>query len=111
MRTIRYILLAIIMLGVVLVAIANRAMVELHLMPDGLAQVFDLVVTLPLFVVILIALLVGVALGYILEWGREMRQRREASEARRTIARLEAEVETLRKKAGTPKNDILAALG
>jgi uncharacterized integral membrane protein len=112
MRTVRFILLGVVMVAVVLIAVANKDPATFRLLPPAFDGVIDLSLTLPLFVILLLTLLAGVALGYLLEWGREMRQRREAAEARRTISRLEKEVEGLRRKAGEPpKNDVLALLG
>lgn len=111
MRYVRYALLAAIMAAVVLLAVANRGMVELKLLPDALGGLYQARIEMPLFLVLLLTLLLGVILGYVLEWGREMRQRREAAEAKRTIGRLEREVESLRRKTGEGRDDILAALG
>ncbi|GIX12444.1 MAG: hypothetical protein KatS3mg118_0403 [Paracoccaceae bacterium] len=110
MRYLRYALLGIILIVVVVLAVANREMVELRLMPDALAFIYQRSLRMPLFLVLLLTLLLGVALGYVLEWGREMRQRREAAEAKRTIARLQREVEELRRKAGEGQDDVLALL-
>lgn len=110
MRYIRYTLLALILLVVVLLALANREPLTLKLMPDALAFVFQRSLDAPIFVVLLATLALGVALGYVLEWGREMRQRREAADARRTIARQQREIEALRRKTGETKDDVLAIL-
>jgi uncharacterized integral membrane protein len=110
MRYVRLALLAAILLSVTLLAVANRAPVELKLLPDALGAIFQARVEAPLFLVLLMTLLLGVVLGYVLEWGREMRQRREASEARRAIGRLEREVEALRRKSGETGDDVLALL-
>lgn len=110
MRYIRYALLAVIMIVVVLLALANRGPVTLKMMPDALAFIYQRTVDAPIFLVLLLTLALGVALGYVLEWGREMRQRREAAEARRTIARQQREIEALRSKTGETKDDVLAIL-
>lgn len=110
MRYVRYALLAIIMIVVILLAVANRDMTTLRLMPEGLAEIHQESINLPLFVVLLGTLLLGVVLGYVLEWGREMRQRREASERRRRIAQLEQELALIKHKTGEGKDDVLALL-
>ncbi|WP_118133386.1 lipopolysaccharide assembly LapA domain-containing protein [Oceanicella sp. SM1341] len=110
MRYVRYALLAIILIVVVLLAVANREMVTLRLMPEQLAGIYQLSYGLPLFAVILATLLLGVFLGYVLEWGREMRQRREASERKRIIAKLERENAELRRRHAAPKDEVLAIL-
>lgn len=110
MRYVRYTLLALIMIVVVLLALANREMVALKLMPEALSFIFQRSVELPLFLILVLTLMLGVALGYVLEWGREMRQRREAAEARRTIARQQREIEALKRRSGETKDDVLAIL-
>ncbi|RMF39348.1 MAG: DUF1049 domain-containing protein [Alphaproteobacteria bacterium] len=110
MRYVRYLLLAVILVFVVLLALANRGFVTLRLMPDALGGLFQRSVEMPLFLVILLALLLGVALGYVLEWGREMRQRREAAQARRRIQELERELAELRSQRGEVKDEVLALL-
>ncbi len=111
MRFVRYVILAAFMVAIIVLAVANKDIVSLHLMPPGLATIYQAELQLPLFIVLLATLVVGVMLGYLLEWGREMRQRREASETRREIARLRAELDRLTSKTGEKKDDVLALLG
>lgn len=111
MRTIKLILLALILIVIVLVALANREVVTLHLLPTGLAQILPLSVELPLFVVCLISIVVGMVLGYLFEWLREHKHRRRASQREREAARLNSEVERLRREGGKPEDDVLAIIG
>ena len=101
MQIIRYGFLAIVAIVLVTLAMANREFVEVALLPDVLVDLVGLqrAVTLPLFVVILIAVAAGLAIGFVWEWIRERRERR----------RLEGEV----KKIKTDKHkgdDVLALL-
>ena len=50
-------------------------------------------------------------LGYLLEWLREHKHRRRASQKAREAARLNREVDRLRKQTGKPEDDVLALLG
>ncbi len=111
MRTLKIIILAIILLVVVVLALANRELVTLHLLPEGLARVMPLSIQLPLFVVILLAMVAGVIIGYLFEWLREHKHRRRASQKASEAARLESEVERLRRRSGKPEDDVLALLG
>lgn len=82
----------------VLLAVANRAPVTLSLDPfNPDAPVYS--VSLPLFVVILVAMIAGVLAGGIAAWLRQGRYRREARVRRTEVARLEAEAERLRRSA------------
>lgn len=112
MRTIKLILLATIMVALVLVAVANRELVTVGLLPDGMKFIlpFEASVTLPLFVIILASVLVGLLLGYLLEYLRERKHRRAVTQKTREVSKLESEVEKLRRKTGEGEDDVLALL-
>ena len=111
MRTLKLLLLGLILLAIVVLALANREVVTLHLLPEGMARVMPLSIQLPLFVVSLLSIVVGMLLGYLLEWLREHKHRRRASQKSREAAQLNREVERLRKETGKPEDDVLALLG
>jgi uncharacterized integral membrane protein len=111
MRTLKLIVLALILIALVVLSLANRELVTLHLLPEGMAQVMPVSVRLPLFVVCLLAVVVGVVIGYLFEWLREHKHRRRASHHAREAARLNAEVERMRRAAGRAEDDVLALLG
>lgn len=100
MRYVKYALLAILALVLITVAIANRAAVELKLLPAGLTSVmgFQERVTLPLYVVIFGSIVVGLLIGFVWEWLREYRIRRSAERRRREIVRMERENTRLRRE-------------
>lgn len=112
MRFIKLLLLAIILVGIVLVAMANNEFVTVQLLPQPLAEMatFPTQITLPLFVVLLLAVGVGLLIGYILEWLRERKHRRAVGQSKREVSRLESEVANLRKKTGEGQDDVLALL-
>ena len=112
MRTLKYLLLVVILLAIIVLAVANREMVTVQLLPgemSGLAP--NAHVTLPLFLHGLIAVLVGMVLGYLLEYVRETKHRRRASERSREAARLNREVDKLRRTTNNPKDEVVALLG
>ena len=111
MRTLKLILLGLILLALVVLALANRNVVTLNLLPDGMARVMPVAVELPLFVVCLLSVVVGMVIGYLLEWLREHKHRRRASQKAREAARLNVEVDRLRKQFVVPDDDVLALLG
>ncbi|MBA3324769.1 MAG: DUF1049 domain-containing protein [Rhodobacteraceae bacterium] len=111
MRTIKLILLALIMIGVVVLAVANREPVTLHLLPQGLSSIAARSIQLPLYAVGLLSILTGLALGYILEWLREHKHRRRAAEKAREAEALNREVGRLRRQTAKPDDDVLALLG
>jgi uncharacterized integral membrane protein len=111
MRTLKLLLLGLILAIVVVLAVANREPATLHLLPRGLDRVMQLSIELPLFVVILGSVVVGMAIGYLFEWLREHKHRRRASQKAQEAARLNREVAQLRKETGRPEDDVLALLG
>ena len=110
MRYIKYIFLAALGLCLILVAMANRAPVELKLVPAVLSEPlgFQERATLPLFIVIFGAILAGILIGFVWEWLREHRYRREAELRRREAMRLEHENRELRQEQ--TGDDVLAIL-
>ena len=111
MRTLKLLLLGLILLAVVVLAVANRGMVTLNLLPQGLDRVMSRSVELPLYVVILLSVIAGMVLGYLLEWLREHKHRRQAAQKAREAARLSGEVDRLRRQSGKPEDDVLALIG
>ena len=112
MRYVRYLVLGVIAIVLITVAVANRGPLTLRLLPAELEGLFGLSwqVTLPAFLILLAAVLVGVLLGFVWEWIREHRYRAEAVHERKERERLEREV----KKTAPPRqekgDDVLALL-
>lgn len=111
MRFIRLLVLALIAISLVTVSIANRDPLTVKLLPEELSRLlgFSWDVTLPAFIFLLAAVLVGVLLGFVWEWVRERKYRVEAVSERKERERLEREV----KKVAPPKengDDVLALL-
>jgi lipopolysaccharide assembly protein A len=112
MRLIKLVVLTVILLAIVLIAIANRGDVTVQLLPEGLSHLMPgASVTLPLFVVILLGVVTGLVLGYLLEYLRETKHRRRAAQKSREAAALNREMDSLRREAKKPKDDVLALLG
>lgn len=111
-RYTRYAFLAVVAVVLVTLAIANRQMVELKLLPEGLDEFtgFTGTLSLPLFAVIFAGLALGLLVGYALEWLREHKIRREANQNRREVGKLEREVKRLKQKRETEGDDVLALL-
>ncbi len=112
MRYVKYAFLALIGLILLTIAVANRGVVTLRLLPEDLAGLAqnNWSVQLPLFLVILGSIVIGLMLGFIWEWLREHRIRAEAARAQRRLSRLEAEMSQIREKGTEPRDDVLALL-
>ena len=113
LRLLKLIVLAVIMIGLVLIGVANRSMVQIKFLPDQLAELVPYPTTtpeLPLFVVILAAIGIGLLLGYIIEYFREAKHRRMANAKAREASQLKDKVRDLQKRAGETEDDVLALL-
>ncbi|SHG49429.1 lipopolysaccharide assembly protein LapA domain-containing protein [Cognatishimia maritima] len=112
MRYIRYAFLA--TLGVVLisVALANRGVVTLKLLPEALADLVGLhySISLPLFVVILGSIIAGLLIGFVWEWMREYKIRAAAGRAQRELQQTKREVRRLKGRQEENKDEVLALL-
>lgn len=111
MRTVKIILLALILLVIVILSLANREMVTLNLLPAEMARILPVSIQLPLFVVSLVSILVGMVLGYLLEWFREHKHRRRAAVKTKEASQLNREVDRLRRETGKGDDDVLALIG
>ena len=112
MRYIRYAFLAVLGIVLISVSLANRGAVTLKLMPDDIAALlgWNLSISLPLFVVALGGIAVGLVLGFIWEWMREHKHRREAGQKHREVRKLEREVTRLKQAKSEEKDEVLALL-
>lgn len=112
MRYIRYAFLGALGIILVSVSLANRAMVDLKLMPDAVAELlgFNLAISLPLFVVVLGGIASGLVIGFFWEWLREHKHRRDADTRAREVRKLSREVTRLKKQKNEGKDEVLAIL-
>jgi len=112
MRYLRYAFLIVLAICLLIVALANRDPVTLHVLPSELADFAGWApsVSVPLFIVIFGGIVAGVMIGFIWEWFREHKHRAEAATQRRERERLEREVDRLKPHAETQDDDVLALL-
>mgnify|MGYP000850460857 FL=1 len=112
LKYLRYLVLLAIALGLLTVALANRAPVTLKALPEDLAGLAaaQWQIELPLFVVIFGGVAIGLLIGFVWEWLREHRHRSTASSKTREAARLQRELAAMRDAKGTPQDDVLAIL-
>ena len=100
MRTIKFILLVLIAFAMMLIMAANMAPVDLHIIPQALGIPFFSLQGVPLALVIVLALLIGVVVGLLVEYIREGKHRHRLEEKRKEIARLRAENAQLAERLG-----------
>ncbi|WP_170351760.1 MULTISPECIES: lipopolysaccharide assembly protein LapA domain-containing protein [Ruegeria] len=111
-RYLRYAFLAILGIVLISVSLANRETVELTLMPEAFAELlgFNLSTSLPLFVVVLGGVVAGLIIGFLWEWLREHKHRRDATAKKSEVRKLEREVKKLKKKQNEGQDEVLALL-
>ncbi|HBV54346.1 MAG TPA: DUF1049 domain-containing protein [Rhodobacteraceae bacterium] len=112
MRYLRYAFMGALALCLIAVALANRQVVGLKLLPDGLAEIAGLnpSIELPLFLVIFGGILAGLLIGFVWEWLREYKHRAEAAAKGAEAARLQKELHRVKRRTGDGRDDVLALL-
>lgn len=111
-RYLRLLFVVLLGLGLLVVALANRAPVTVRLLPGDLAALTGLTwaAEVPLFLVIFAGILIGVLIGFVWEWFREMKHRSTASSKAREVSRLERELAVLRDASSAPQDEVLTLL-
>lgn len=112
MAYLRYAVLTLLAIAFVTLALANRALVTVQLLPDTLASLLgvNLGFTLPLFMVLGLAIALGLMLGFVWEWLREHSYRAEAARARREADALRAQVAQVEQTNPAARKDEVLAL-
>ena len=112
MRTLKYLLLALILVCLVVLSLANREHRDAAPAAGGHgAGDADLGAAAALRGRPAVGRWSGMVIGYLLEWLREHKHRRRASQKAREAAQLTSEVDRLRKQSGKPEDDVLALIG
>lgn len=112
MRILRVVLVVALALLLIVVALANRSLVSVRLLPanfDGYVN-GSWSATMPLFLLIFIVFALGILVGLLWEWLRESAIRHENTRRARDIAQLEREVGGLRTRNAQPRDEVLAIL-
>jgi uncharacterized integral membrane protein len=112
LRYLRLLFIGVTGLLLLVIALANRASVPVRLLPEDVSTFLGRTVSwqVPLFLIILAAVALGVLIGFVWEWFREMRIRSDARGKTREVARLERELAVLRDTKEPQKDEVLALL-
>ncbi len=112
MRILRTVFWGLVALCLVVLGLANRGMVTLQVLPEGLGGLFGVSpdIAMPLYAVILIGVALGLLIGFFWEWLREHKHRAEARARAREVGRLEREVDRLKTEKHEGQDDVLALL-
>lgn len=98
-------------LALVVMGLANRGIVTLRVLPEALSGWLGVSpdIDLPLFLVILLGVGLGLVIGLVWEWIREIPERAQGRETARELDRLRREIARQRAEATRP-DDVLAAI-
>lgn len=112
MRYIRYAFLASLGIVLIAVALANRGMVTLKLLPNDVSDLFGFqhTIELPLFIVIFGGIVAGLLIGFLWEWLREHKHRAEAARGKSEVKKLERELKRTQDERDKDKDEVLALL-
>lgn len=112
MRYVRYLFLAAVGFCLLIVALANRGLVGIKLLPEELVTYvgYQAQFEMPLFVIIFASIVVGLMIGFVWEWFREHKHRAEARLQKREKEQLARQVRGMRAEKAQGKDEVLALL-
>lgn len=114
MKTVRYAFWVIVAVCLILIGLANRDIITVNALPQGLANLLGLSsqINLPIFVVIFLGFGGGLLVGFLWEWLREYKIRAESGRKSRELDALRREVIKLRGVTDSKgkADDVLALL-
>ena len=112
MRYLRYGFLGLLAILLMTVAVANRSVVTLTLLPAELGVLFGVnkSVEIPLFVVIFSGIVAGLLIGFCWEWLREYKLRAEGHRSARQVNKLQRQMRKLQVEKYDEKDEVLALL-
>ena len=112
MRYLRYTFLISLAFVMVVVAVANRTITQLSLLPADLSQLLGVnwSIDLPVFVIFLGGTIFGVLVGFVWEWLREYKHRAEVTHKSRELRKLESELRDLKGEKYKDQDEVLAML-
>ena len=111
MRYIAYIFYGVIFLTLVLVATANRTVVELSLLPKELSSFsLDYSISVPIYLIFFSGTFLGTLLGVLWEWSREYKHRAELHHQSRELRRIQNELSSLKDQKYQGQDKVLVLL-
>lgn len=116
MRYISYSFWIILGFCLIVLSIANREVVTLHILPNEFLNLlpegaeFMLKLSVPLYLAILFGVFIGLVIGVIWEYLRETHYRIDKRSNKREISQLKREIARLEEKTGEKKDEVLALL-
>ena len=91
MRTVRLTIAVLVLLVVMILMAANMTPVELYLAPQKFLPGLPTLKGVPVALIIIVALLTGILVGFLMEFARAAKDRRKLAEKRRELSDLRDE--------------------
>ena len=111
LRAISYLFYGIVAIVLVFIALANREMIRISLLPEEFNFIgFYFHFNIPLFVIFFGGVVFGIMIGFILEWMREYKLRSESSHKARELNGMRRQIQQLKNEKYKNQDDILALL-
>ena len=111
-RYIRVIFLTCLSIIILTLAVANRELVDIRILPSELDGFFrgGMVFSIPVFVLFLCGVIFGLFVGFVWEWIREMKHRSASSRKSKELAKVENELSQLKRESGRNEDEVLLLL-
>jgi len=111
-RYIRVIFLTCLSTIILTLAIANREFVDIRILPSELEGFFGdgIIFSIPIFVLFLCGVIFGLFVGLVWEWIREMKHRSASSRKSKELAKVENELNQLKRDNGQNDDEVLLLL-
>ena len=93
-------------------AVANRELVDIRMLPSELEGFLGggMILSIPIFVLFLCGVIFGLFVGFVWEWIREMKHRSASSRKSKELAKVENELSQLKRESGQNEDEILLLL-
>lgn len=111
-RYIRVIFLTCLSIIILTLAVANRELVDIRILPSELEGFFGdgMIFSIPIFVLFLCGVIFGLFVGFVWEWIREMKLRSASSRKSKELAKVENELNQLKRDSGHNDDEVLLLL-
>jgi len=111
-RYIRVIFLTCLSIILLTLAVANRELVDIRILPSELEGFLGggMILSIPIFVLFLCGVIFGLFVGFVWEWIREMKHRSASSRKSKELAKVENELSQLKRESGQNEDEILLLL-
>ena len=112
MRLVRTLFLIFLAIILVVISIANSENVSLYLLPTDLSSLMGTTISIniPLFLVFFSGIFIGLIVGFVWEWIREMKHRSASNRKSRDLVRVENELNKLKRDTGQNEDEVLLLL-